>query len=878
MKYHLLLWVCLINLPLTAQTFQGQVVDRTNGKALETVIVCLLRADSTHLEFGYTDAEGRFSIQTPTEKEPPVYLSFHLLGYAPQTVSIAKGQTSFQIAMSPKEFKLKEVKITPDRIVRKGDTLTYKVSGFKMPQDKQIADVLKRLPGIEVTTDGAISYEGKRINAFYIDNMDLLGGQYTIASNNLAAKKVKEVQVLTNHQKVKALKGLKFTDQAALNLVLEDEAKSHFMTAIDTEEGYGDGEKSKLLWNNRILGMLFGHTQQKLFLYKNTNMGQQIELELSDQIEQSRTAGSKEKGILSIGRKTTDLQEHRTLFNNAHVLTANQLWKPNKDIDLRFQLHYLHDEPQQSSNTAITYFLPEENQTITEKELLNKKQDKICAELTYLKNAPHVYIKNNVRTNLTFTEGRQALATNLSPLTQATNLREKHLHHTLEWIARHRRNAFSLYCENHYDKFPQQMRVSPGLYPDILNNHELYEGWKQSVNLQSFRSHTYTYFQHPLWRMLIRYQAGIEWHGQWMDSALDIRQGNGQTTSRTDFANHLRLSNSNIYAEPSLSLIQELWKIELLCRITYKHLQLQTSRPASGKEKESYLMPEPQLRISWEPNGFWRFNIHSAYGSRFNDIRELYEGYIFTSYRSASLFQPQINKQRTGRVKGNVSYSNPITGWFSTWSGEYSFTLRNLLYERTLNSILEERKAICRPNRSTQWNIGVKNTKTFAFWKSSVTLAALYTSSVSEQKIQGEMMSVRSGFGDIRLGCYAQPIRSLTFEWNSDYQHIYQHSSLPSASTNQWHHKLQCSLFPSEKWQITWLHELYHNNHPENRSAFFSDLIIEHTFPLFDIALIVRNLFNRNTCECIYMSNLSEYVYRQALRPREITLRLSFAL
>ena len=873
----LILLGCLVSLSVTAQIYQGHVTDKTNNKALEIVIVCLLRADSTNLDFTYTDVDGHFTIQTPEGKEVPSYISFNLLGYEHQIIPIKEEQTTFNIALAQKEFKLREVKITPERIIRRGDTLTYKVSGFKMPQDKQIIDVIKRLPGIEVSAEGAISYEGKSINAFYIEGMDLLGGQYTIASNNLGAKKVKEVQVLTNHQKVKALKGLKFSDQAALNLVLEEDAKSHFMVTMDIEGGYGDGKRSKLLWNNRLLGMLFGRKQQNLSMYKNTNMGTQIELEFLDHIERSNTRNNEEKGILSIGGKASDLQENRTLFNNAHVLTFNQLWKPDKATDWRMKLNYLHDEQKQSSASSITYFLPEEERVVTEVEQLNNKQDKVSAELTYTKNDSHNYLKNTFKGNMVFANGNRALTTNQSPLSQNTDLKEQRLHDTFEWVSRKERSVFSLYSENLYDKLPQRMWVTSGLYSDILNEGKPYEGWVQQVNLQSFRSHTYTYFQHRLWRILIRYKAGIEWHNQWLDSDLNLNQEEGWNVADKRFSNHLRISDCDLYVEPSLSFIQDAWKIELLYRIAYRRLQIHTSLPTQSNESESHLLPEPRLTISWQPNGLWTLSTTASYNNRFGDIHELYGGYIFTSYRSASLYGKQISRQRTGSLRGNISYANPVTGWFFTGTGSYSFNLRNLLYERSMNSILEERKAIYQPTRGTQWNLSLRNTKTFAFWKSSITFTPSYLSSTSAQKIQGELLSVRSDMGLMDFSLSTQPIRYLSFDWNSNYQYMRMRSSLPSASTNQWRHRLQCNILPSDKWRITWSNEFYHNNDQATRNTLFSDLSVEHSSPTFDIALTARNLFNRNTYQRIYMSDMTESFYSYDLRPREITLLISFA-
>lgn len=67
--------------------------------------------------------------------------------------------------------------------------------------------------------------------------MDLLGGKYAQASDNIDAGKVKKVQVLERHQPIRALKDTKFSDQAALNIVLTDSAKNVWSHTFDLSTG-----------------------------------------------------------------------------------------------------------------------------------------------------------------------------------------------------------------------------------------------------------------------------------------------------------------------------------------------------------------------------------------------------------------------------------------------------------------------------------------------------------------------------------------------------------------------------------------------------------------------------------------------------------------
>lgn len=62
------------------------------------------------------------------------------------------------------------------KIREAGDTLIYTVSAFADVQDKTIGDVLQKMPGIDVSATGKISYNGVSINKFYIEGRDLLEG------------------------------------------------------------------------------------------------------------------------------------------------------------------------------------------------------------------------------------------------------------------------------------------------------------------------------------------------------------------------------------------------------------------------------------------------------------------------------------------------------------------------------------------------------------------------------------------------------------------------------------------------------------------------------------------------------------------------------
>jgi len=168
----------------------GKVVDET-GKALQGANVVAYGPEGKVLSYAISGEDGTFLLKK-TDGMQRLYVSF--LGYKTVNLSAGEFRDGQLIQMEPGGFQLKEVAVTAERIRESGDTLTYSVGGFKQAQDRSIADVIGKMPGLEVKSNGTIEYQGKSINKFYIEGMDLMGSQYALASENLSADAGRQLQ------------------------------------------------------------------------------------------------------------------------------------------------------------------------------------------------------------------------------------------------------------------------------------------------------------------------------------------------------------------------------------------------------------------------------------------------------------------------------------------------------------------------------------------------------------------------------------------------------------------------------------------------------------------------------------------------------------
>lgn len=171
-----------------------------------SVYVTKLRQPNRILASTQSNSRGEYNIRLQGVQEDSVEL--HATGISIEACSIKCKNVSqhVDIIAGERVQQLKDVVIKAPKIYLQGDTINYRVSAFQQRNDLSIGQVLKRLPGITVSDIGQISYKGLPIKNFYIEGLDLMKGKYGIATNNIDPNSISTVQVLENHQDIKALK------------------------------------------------------------------------------------------------------------------------------------------------------------------------------------------------------------------------------------------------------------------------------------------------------------------------------------------------------------------------------------------------------------------------------------------------------------------------------------------------------------------------------------------------------------------------------------------------------------------------------------------------------------------------------------------------
>ncbi len=215
---------------------KGTVYDTTGTKPVQNALAMAVRMrDSLLLGFTRSDKNGEFelkgfpadtfalTIDHPNFDEKVYYI----LGHAENKEIVIPS-----IVMQTEMQDIEEVVIYAykDPIYYKGDTLVYVADSFATHEGAVVEDLLKKLPGLSVDKDGKITSQGEQISKVLVDGDEFFGSDATIATKNLGADGIAEVQVYEKENE----DGIGGSDEKikVLDLKLKDEAKKGYFGRI----------------------------------------------------------------------------------------------------------------------------------------------------------------------------------------------------------------------------------------------------------------------------------------------------------------------------------------------------------------------------------------------------------------------------------------------------------------------------------------------------------------------------------------------------------------------------------------------------------------------------------------------------------------------
>lgn len=176
----------------------GAIIDKGTNDPVEASTVQLLRADSTYISGAISDENGLFSLQAP--EDGSYLLKITSVGYKPTVRRImmtqGKDLAMGKININAEAIMLKAATVTAmaKKVVLKEDTFVYNSAAYRTPEGSTIEELVKRLPGAEVSDDGSIKINGKEVKKILVDGKEFMTGDTKTALKNLPTSIIDKIK------------------------------------------------------------------------------------------------------------------------------------------------------------------------------------------------------------------------------------------------------------------------------------------------------------------------------------------------------------------------------------------------------------------------------------------------------------------------------------------------------------------------------------------------------------------------------------------------------------------------------------------------------------------------------------------------------------
>ncbi len=225
-------------------TVEGQVVDSAQTFLPAATVVLLQAQDSVMHSYTISDANGGFIFSKVPAGEYLLQITY--VGYHNHSQEITVAGEPIQlgkIALIDQSQMLDEVAISAEHIpiMIKQDTIEYNAAAFKTQPNDVVEDLLKKLPGVEVESDGTIKAQGEEVEKVLVDGKEFFGNDTKIATQNLPADAVDKVQVFDKLSEMSEFTGIDDGSRdKTINLALKEDKKQGYFGNLSGHYGTDD--------------------------------------------------------------------------------------------------------------------------------------------------------------------------------------------------------------------------------------------------------------------------------------------------------------------------------------------------------------------------------------------------------------------------------------------------------------------------------------------------------------------------------------------------------------------------------------------------------------------------------------------------------------
>ena len=849
------------------------------------------------LSYAITDSKGNYSV-TFTSKDAKVNVKVKAFNYKTTINQYDNATQTLNFTLEEQATEIKEVKLKTKLVTKRGDTISYDLKSFESKADRTLADVLKKMPGVEVNKDGSILYQGEPINKFYVNGKDLMEGGYGTINNSLPKDAVQKVEIMENHQPVKILQNKVASENAAINVKLKN-------SVTMTGRGEASLGVAPSLWNLKLSPMLFTPKVQWVLNYKTNNIGDQVERENQIMAFGNRFEGVRrnfsENSWLNVENAATptNIPVNRYLFNNVHYLSANLLTSLSKDWEFKANTSYTNNAIDRES--VVNTYDAIGNLTNTTSIANNFYTNQAKGEIIFSKNANKSFFKNTTTYNGLWNTD-VAKTVNVINSDQRNKTPSNNFQNSLSAIIPWKEKlvnvmSFISYRDDKQDLFINPAKYVPSLQTEAQNSDMIH----QFLNLKTLETiHSASVgFSKNSWTFTP--EVGVNYTTNKLITDLNGETSGGVQNFGINYENNLKFKSLKPYAQMMANFKKGGFEANLTFPVNFNNITATDSQSLDKSlNKVTY---EPRLFARYDLTSFWKISAFSGISNSFGTINDIYSGKILLSTNNLSTKDTDIQQSTSKFVGSALEYRNPLNNIFFNVRYNFNDRSNNISYRNFLNISTQQLtvKGYNLENVGNSNSIRTELGKYFPKFKTNASVGYSYSLGKSQQ-LQAILITTSDDISNFPPPTEAdfQNVKSnnqgITFKFNNNYfswlsvdynaslsfvkSEIFGTKYTKNTSKN-FNHTLSTYLYPIKDHAIgfTW-DELQFQNAGETKKNSFYDISYQYSLvqEKMDIELKVVNIANTNVFEDIRFDSQLNQVRQTSvnIRPRQVLLTVKF--
>lgn len=342
----------------------GSVVEQGSDTPIEQATVRLLNVKDSAMVRGVVSARnGSFTLKNVKKGSYLLHITF--IGYDPlyQPLQITGKKNPVNVGkleLSDGAIELGEAVVigkAPEVTVR-NDTVEYNADSYKVTEGSVLEDLLKKMPGVEVDSEGKITVNGKEVKKVMVDRKEFFSDDPKVASKNLPAKMIDKLQVLDKKSDMAQMTG--FDDgeeETVINLTVKPGMKQGWFG--NAYGGYG----SKDRYEGNAMVNRFVNNDQITFMGGANNTNNMGFSDLASTMFSGMGGGGGRRGGFGAGSGITS-------SGNAG-LNFSKEFKPDK-LTLGGNTRYSHSDNDARSKSDRQNILPGDSSSYDNSEAMSR--------------------------------------------------------------------------------------------------------------------------------------------------------------------------------------------------------------------------------------------------------------------------------------------------------------------------------------------------------------------------------------------------------------------------------------------------------------------------------------------------------------------------